>query len=237
MSPANSPVWAVVVAAGRGSRFGSGGLPKVHQPLLGKSVLAWSCEAFLYHPRVAAVVLVHAADDLRVFALACHGDARLHLTPGSDERAASVRAGLAAARGAGAPDHALMLIHDGARPCVSAGEIDAVIDAATDAGDHGALLALPVTDTLKRRTGQQVQGTVDRNNLARALTPQAFRLAVLDAALAAADAAATTDDASAMEQAGFTPQLVWGQAANLKITFADDLPLAAFWLQHQGRAA
>ncbi|MEN8663675.1 MAG: 2-C-methyl-D-erythritol 4-phosphate cytidylyltransferase, partial [Polycyclovorans sp.] len=106
-----------------------------------------------------------------------------------------------------------------------------------DAGDHGALLALPVTDTLKRRTGQQVQGTVDRNNLARALTPQAFRLAVLDAALAAADAAATTDDASAMEQAGFTPQLVWGQAANLKITFADDLPLAAFWLQQQGRAA
>ena len=237
MSPANSPVWAVVVAAGRGRRFGSGGLPKVHQPLLGKSVLAWSCEAFLYHPRVAAVVLVHAADDRRVFALACHGDARLHLTPGSDERAASVRAGLAAARGAGAPDRALMLIHDGARPCVSAGEIDAVIDAASDAGNHGALLALPVTDTLKRRTGQQVQGTVDRNDLARALTPQAFRLAVLDAALAAADAAATTDDASAMEQAGFTPQLVWGQAANLKITFADDLPLAAFWLQQQGRAA
>ena len=85
-----------------------------------------------------------------------------------------MRAGLAAARGAGAPDRALMLIHDGARPCVSAGEIDAVIDAASDAGDHGALLALPVTDTLKRRTGQQVQGTVDRNDLARALTPQAF---------------------------------------------------------------
>ena len=148
-----------------------------------------------------------------------------------------MRAGLAAARAAGAPDDALILVHDGARPCVSAAEIDALIDAATDAGDHGALLALPVTDTLKRRTGQQVKGTLDREGLARALTPQAFKLGLLDAALAAADSATTTDDASAMEQAGFHPQLVWGQVANLKVTYADDLALAAFWLQQQGRDA
>ena len=230
------PVWAVVVAAGKGTRMGDGP-PKVHRHVLGKQVLAWSCEAFLGHRRVSGVVLAHAADDQRVTGLPCFGHERLHLTHGADDRAASVRAGLAAARAAGAPDDALILVHDGARSCVSAAEIDALIDAATDAGDHGALLALPVTDTLKRRTGQQVKGTLDREGLARALTPQAFKLGLLDAALAAADSATTTDDASAMEQAGFHPQLVWWQVANLKVTYADDLALAAFWLQQQGRDA
>lgn len=230
------PVWAVVVAAGKGTRMGEG-LPKVHRLVLGKPVLAWSCEAFLKHRRVTGVVLVHAADDRLVNGLPCHDDDRLHLTHGGNDRAASVRAGLAAARRAGAVDEALILVHDGARPCVSADEIDAVIEAAIEAGDHGALLALPVTDTLKRHAGQHVKGTVERDGLARALTPQAFTLRLLDAALAAADSATTTDDANAMEQAGFHPQLVWGQAANLKITYADDLALAAFWLQQQGRDA
>lgn len=140
-------------------------------------------------------------------------------------------------RAAGARDDTLMLVHDGARPCVSAAEIDAVIEAAVAAGDDGALLALPVTDTLKRHHWKQVQQTMPRDELARALTPQAFRLGPLDAALAAVDGAAVTDESSAMEQAGYQPRLVWGQAANLKITYAEDLALAAFWLQQRSKSA
>jgi len=230
-------VWAVVVAAGKGTRMGDDGPPKVHRHVLGKPVLAWSCEAFLGHRRITGMVLVHAADDTLVSTLPCHDDARLFFAQGGNDRAASVRAGLAAARRAGATDESLILVHDGARPCVSRDDIDAVIEIALESGDHGALLALPVTDTLKRHAGQQVQGTVDREGLARALTPQAFTLGLLDAALAAADSATTTDDASAMEQAGYAPRLVWGHAANLKITYPDDLALAAFWLQQLGRDA
>ncbi|WP_029891539.1 2-C-methyl-D-erythritol 4-phosphate cytidylyltransferase [Polycyclovorans algicola] len=230
------PVWAVIVAAGRGTRFGAG-RPKVHQRLLHNTVLGWSCEAFVGHPRIDAVVLVHAADDPQIVSISCHGHPKLTLTLGGDDRASSVRAGLAAARAAGARDDTLMLVHDGARPCVSPAEIDAVIEAAVAAGDDGALLALPVTDTLKRHHWKQVQQTMPRDELARALTPQAFRLGLLDAALAAVDGAAVTDESSAMEQAGYQPRLVWGQAANLKITYAEDLALAAFWLQQRSKSA
>jgi 2-C-methyl-D-erythritol 4-phosphate cytidylyltransferase len=227
------PVWAVIVAAGKGNRFGAE-RPKVHQPLLDRTVLTWSCEAFLGHSRIDAVILAHAQGDPQIAALPCRDHAKLTLTFGGADRAVSVRAGLAAARIAGAPNNALILVHDGARPCVSAAEINAVIDAALAAGDDGALLALPVTDTLKRHRNQQVQQTVPRDELARALTPQAFRLGVLETALAAASTAAgITDEASAMERAGYAPTLVWGQSANLKITYAEDLALAAFWLQQR----
>lgn len=229
-----SPVWVVVVAAGQGTRFGPG-RPKVHQPLCGQTVLAWSCAAFLDHVRVASLVLVHAAEDRNIEALPCRGDVRLTCVPGGPTRMASVQAGLAAVRAAGAADDALVLVHDGARPCVSTAEIDAVIAGAEAAGPSGALLALPVTDTLKRHVDQTVQATVPREDLARALTPQAFPLGALQAALSVAPEC--TDEASAMERAGYAPLLVWGEATNLKITYADDLALAEFWLQRRARAA
>jgi 2-C-methyl-D-erythritol 4-phosphate cytidylyltransferase len=229
-----SPVWVVVVAAGQGTRFGAKG-PKVHQPLCGQTVLAWSCAAFFDHPRVVRVVLVHAAEDRAIELLPCRGDTRLICVSGGPTRTASVQAGVAAVRAAGAADDALVLVHDGARPCVSAAEIDAVIAAAEAAGPSGAVLALPVTDTLKRHADQTVQATVPREDLARALTPQAFPLGALQAALAAAPDC--TDEAGAMERAGFAPRLVWGKAANLKITYADDLALAEFWLQRRACSA
>jgi 2-C-methyl-D-erythritol 4-phosphate cytidylyltransferase len=129
-----------------------------------------------------------------------------------------------------------VLVHDAARPCLTAGEVDTLLDAIDD-GPDGGLLALPLADTLKREWSTtdgpaaavpQVGGTEPRTGLWRALTPQAFRLAPLRAALAAASAAgrSPTDESQAMEWAGHRPRLAPGSATNLKVTTSSDLALA-----------
>jgi 2-C-methyl-D-erythritol 4-phosphate cytidylyltransferase len=135
-------------------------------------------------------------------------------------------------------DDVHVMVHDAARPCVSEALIarlhDAVMAQNTDAG---GLLVLPVVDTVKfSDSATHVKKTVDRQKLFLAQTPQMFRLDVLFNALSDAlvslDAAAITDDASVMERAGYDPLLVMSHARNLKVTLADDFPLAQFWLNH-----
>jgi 2-C-methyl-D-erythritol 4-phosphate cytidylyltransferase/2-C-methyl-D-erythritol 2,4-cyclodiphosphate synthase len=211
---------ALIVAAGRGQRFGSD-LPKQYHELLGRPVLARTLAAFAAHPAIAAVCAVIHPDDRSLYERAAQGVPKLApAVAGGADRQGSVLNGLQclATR---APDR--VLIHDGARPLVSA----AVIDRAIAALEHapGAIAALPVSDTLKRADGGRSADTVDRTGLWRAQTPQAFRFAAILAAHRAA-APGATDDAAVAERAGLAVALVAGEEDNLKITTAEDLARA-----------
>lgn len=221
--------WAVVPAAGRGTRAG-GDIPKQYQPLLGRPMIEHTLRALAAHPRIEGVVVALAADDPHWPGWnELEGKPVLTVTGGA-QRADSVLAGLDALP-AQASDDAFVLVHDAARPCLAHRDIDALLDAASP---HGALLAVPVADTLKRADARTcVQETVPRDGLWRALTPQMFPRATLARALRDAHAAGivVTDEAMAMERAGFSPRLVEGAADNLKVTTARDFALAGFLLR------
>ena len=225
--------WCVVAAAGSGTRFGSGS-PKQYATLAGKPMLAWTLERLVAHPRIAGVMVVHAADDAYWPHLSISRDPAVRETTGGASRADSVLAGLRALGDTvSAPD--FVLVHDAARPCVPAADISRLVDLGVPAG--GALLAAPLRDTLKRaEDGQRVAATEPRDARWRAFTPQLFRHGELVAALEAARAAGIdiTDEAMAMERAGHRPLLVEGSERNIKITTRDDLALAEFLLRGQG---
>jgi len=129
------------------------------------------------------------------------------------------------------------LVHDAARPCVRHADIDALLAAVVGHAD-GGLLALPLSDTVKRADHNGcAEDTVARAGLWRALTPQVFRLAALRDALESAMRAGVeiTDEASAMEYSGARPRLVHGHADNIKITVPEDLALAELFLREQER--
>jgi 2-C-methyl-D-erythritol 4-phosphate cytidylyltransferase/2-C-methyl-D-erythritol 2,4-cyclodiphosphate synthase len=224
-------VWAVVPAAGRGERFDApiaGNAPKQYAPLANATVLAWSLRALVQEPRIAGIVVVLAADDSRWNALAADLDsARVLTTIGGASRQESVRRGLKALEKRAAADD-WVLVHDAARPCLTAAELSALIDALN--GDVcGAILAAPIVDTVKRERDGLVSGTVDRAGLWRALTPQVFGYARLMSALgeAAREGVTVTDEAQAMERVGLHPLLVQGSPFNIKVTRAEDLAVAS----------
>lgn len=217
--------WAVVPAAGTGRRMGAN-VAKQYLSLLGRPLLAHALETLCATPRIEAVVLVVAADDMR-WPEAVPADAPLLTAIGGAERCHSVRNGLLRLADRAAPDD-WVLVHDAARPCLSQEELDALF-AALERDPVGGLLAVPVADTLKAADeGGRVQRTVSRDRLWRALTPQMFRYGLLRDALAAAieGGVIVTDEAAAMEYAGHRPALVAGRAANMKVTGPDDLALA-----------
>ncbi len=238
--------WVVVPAAGRGERFGAP-LPKQYSPLAGSTVIEHALAPFLAAAAVDSLrglVVVLAAGDSRFTRLAVASpplrSPLLHTTTGGATRAESVLAGLYALRALGALDTDWVLVHDAARPCLGQRELQALLAALrTPAGAaNGALLALPVSDTVKRASLApplpQVMATVPREDLWRALTPQAFTLAGLQQALeqslrAAAQpgAVAPTDEAAAIEATGGRPVLVCGSAYNVKVTVPEDLTFAA----------
>jgi 2-C-methyl-D-erythritol 4-phosphate cytidylyltransferase len=211
--------WAIVVAAGRGSRFGR---PKQYAELGGRAILEWAIDG----ARVACqgVVLVVPADDV-----AGLGGSRADaVVAGGATRSASVRAGLAAV-----PARAeVIVIHDAVRPLAGPALWSAVLDAVA-AGADAAIPALPVIDTLKRVAGDLVVGTVDRSELVAVQTPQAFRAPALRAAHAGAGEA--TDDAALVEAAGGRVVWVAGDPHNLKITDPGDLDVAEVLAASRGR--
>lgn len=221
--------WAVVVAAGSGSRMGKG-IPKQFRPLAGRSVLAWSLEALRASPRIAGIAVVLPADASLEEAGLVHANDLIRVDGGA-ERMDSVAAGLAALRAFGASEQARVLVHDGARPCLPPEALTRLLSEAS--GPDGGLLALPMSDTVKRADGEVVTDTLDRAALWRAQTPQCFPLGVLATAIESARAAGAvcSDEAQAMERAGYRPQLVRGDARNIKLTTPDDWPLAAWLLE------
>ena len=197
-------VWAIVVAAGSGRRFGSA---KQFEPLCGRRVLDWSLAA----ARAACdgVVAVLPPDRLEP-----------GTEPGGATRSASVRAGLAAV-----PDSAeVVVVHDAARPLADAAVFARVI-AAVRAGADAAIPVVPVADTIKRVDGARVIETVDRTTLVAVQTPQAFRADTLRKAHAGQPEA--TDDAGLIEAVGGQVVTVEGDSRNFKLTSPDDLVMAA----------
>ena len=227
--------WAVLPAAGGGTRMGLS-RPKQYLPLRGRALIEWSIAPLLDAGWIDGIVVVLARNDSDFASLPVAGHPRIVTTTGGSARADSVRAGLAliASRTADFSD-VRVLVHDAARPCLDASALERLRDEADER--HGALLALPCTDTLKRGQQNRVVETVDRAQFWRAQTPQLFGLKALSAALEDCRERnrEATDEASAMEHAGFRPRLVRGHESNLKVTYPEDLPLAEFWLARRER--
>ncbi|MGE5270708.1 MAG: bifunctional 2-C-methyl-D-erythritol 4-phosphate cytidylyltransferase/2-C-methyl-D-erythritol 2,4-cyclodiphosphate synthase [Thiohalocapsa sp.] len=218
-----SASFALIVAAGRGSRFG-GSLPKQYLPLGGRSVLQHAVAAFAGHPLIAGVQVVIRDEDRAVFAEAMRGLDVLPPVAGGAERQDSVRLGLEALEALVPHAPARVLIHDGARPFPERALIDRVL-AALD-GAPAAIPCLPLGDTVKRVADGVIRETVDRAQLWRAQTPQGFHFAPILAAHRAAIGHTLTDDAAVAENAGIAPVVVAGDENNLKVTTAGDLAAA-----------
>ena len=224
-------LFAIVPAAGGGTRFG-GNVAKQYADLAGRSVIAHSIDRLQTLPLAALVVALAPGD--REFARCVEPRIGVEaIECGGATRAATVRNAVAALADRGNADD-WILVHDAARPCVPRASLRRLV---TELGDDavGGLLAIPVADTLKRADGSgpspRVIATQDRAHLWQAQTPQMFRYAVLHAALSRSGVADCTDEAQAVEglaETGFCapPRLVRGSAANLKITYAEDLLLA-----------
>ena len=208
---------ALIVAAGAGTRLG-GEVPKQYLPLAGRAVLRHSVETFLRHRGISGVRVVISAEHRALYDAAIAGLTILPPVAGGASRQDSVRNGLESLADL-QPDR--VLIHDAARPFLTAAIVDRTLAALDDA--PGAVVAVPVTDTLKRGQDGCVAGTIDRSALWRAQTPQAFRYADILAAHRRAKGAAMTDDAAVAEAAGLPVKLVMGADDNFKITTADDL--------------
>lgn len=263
-------LWAVMPAAGVGKRFGAD-RPKQYLSLAGATLIEHSLSALLGFRTedgrsMSAVMVALSSEDEAFQSLAIHktriAGSRLMSCLGGAERADSVLAGLEALADLADEDD-WVLVHDAARPGLSAADLQALIDTAEAVeteeaeemkqaasarkrieGDRpmsGAILAIPVADTIKRAaqttsaTAQAdcIDTTVDRSGLWRAQTPQMFRFGILRKALkqGLAQGLAITDEASAIEALGLSPALVLGSEANLKVTRPEDLALAGFYLE------
>ena len=217
-------VGVVVVAAGRGIRAGGGAL-KQFRDVAGVPLLLRALRPFTRHPDVlhVAVVLPPASVEHPPEWLAGLQGQGMTFVAGGRERSDSVRAGLSALP----PECLTVLVHDGARPFVERGLIDAVI-AGARTGD-GIVPAIPEGDTLKQVAvdGSSVERTVPRDRLWRAQTPQGFPRAMITAAYAVgAPSPSVTDDAGLVEACGGRVRIVPGSPQNIKLTSAEDFALA-----------
>ncbi len=226
-------VWAVVPAAGRGTRFG-GEVPKQYLQVGGRPLLAYTLDALLAHPAVAGVVVALAADDPWWPGWSDHAGKPVLTCTGGASRAASVLAAMAALPESVRADD-FVLVHDAARPNLAPADLDRLLEQGR-ADPVGAILAAPVRDTLKRAGDDGgIDRTEPRERLWRALTPQLFRRLQLARALqAAADAGVeVTDEAMALERQGARPLLVEGREDNFKVTTPADLARFEFELSRR----
>lgn len=223
-------VAAVVPAGGSGSRMGGAGVRKQYLELAGEPILVRAIRPLLEDTRIEWVVVALPAEDVESppFAL----PEGVVAVAGGADRGDSVRRALAAVP---APAD-VVLIHDGARPLLSAAVVDRTLGAVT--GGAGAIAAVRVMDTLKRVSGEGViTATVDRSELWRAQTPQAFpRAMIVDAyGRAAAEGVEATDDAALVERYGGRVVVVEGDTSNIKVTRPEDLALADLLLSVESR--
>jgi 2-C-methyl-D-erythritol 4-phosphate cytidylyltransferase len=232
-------VHALIPAAGHGSRYG-GGVLKQYLPICGKAVLAHAIRAFQFHPLISSITVILAEDDQWFETAVGSLSASVKTVAGGDTRTQSVRNGLRfIADNYSDSDSDWVLVHDAARPCLSPVSLDRLLEQGLQSAD-GAILAMPVGDTLKRAGDDgEIIATVDRNGLWAAQTPQLFPVGALARAIDAAQRAACeiTDEASAMEFVGAKPKLVMGSAANIKITHSSDLAIAQAWLARKEQSS
>lgn len=228
--------WLVIPAAGIGQRM-QADRPKQYLTLSDRFLLDVTLSRLLAAMNFAGCRVALHPEDAWWPRTEASRDRRVGTCAGGEERSESVLRALDTLVGEAAEDD-WVLVHDVARPCLARDDLARLV---TTLSDHpvGGLLACPVTDTLKQADPSgQVSATVDRSRLWRALTPQMFRYGLLRRALtdALASGAAITDEASAIEHAGGSPQLVEGRPDNLKVTLPADLALAEFVLARLARA-
>jgi len=212
-------------------------VPKQYLRIAGRTILEHALAPLLARSDVAGGVVTLAADDQYWPGLPAGLRAQVAVAPGGVERCESVLSGLRALARASEGDW--VLVHDAARPCLDAADLERLItECRLDA--VGGLLAVPLADTLKRGDDDtRVLDTVPREGLWRAQTPQMFRhgrlVQALEAALAAGER--PTDEAAAIERLGMRPRLVRGSSLNIKVTHAEDLAFAASVLESRAGGA
>lgn len=224
--------WLVMPAAGVGRRFGTE-RPKQYAALRGRTVIEWALAPFLADARCTGAVVALAQEDSYWRTIA---PGNVRTTLGGQERSHSVRNALAALADRADGDD-WVLVHDAARPCLARQDLDRLLSELA-AHPIGGLLATPAADTLKRADARgEIEQTIERAGLWRALTPQMFRYGRLCEALDRAHAAGRipTDEAQAIEWLGDAPRLIEGASANLKITSSADLAIAAALLEETSR--
>ena len=229
-------VWCVVPAAGVGSRVGAN-IPKQYLTLGGIPVLEITLQKLLSAGIFQKIILVVSPQDSYFKALPSTQDERVVVVEGGKERSDSVRSGLAYLQTI-AKDDDWVVVHDAARPFIERGEIIGLLEQCVIT-NSGGILAVPVTDTLKRaNTNKQIETTVAREHLWQAQTPQCFLFFQLFHAMnfCFERSIAITDEASAVEAVGGNCILVLGRSDNMKITRQEDLPIAEFIAQQQAVA-
>lgn len=218
--------WLVIPAAGIGRRM-QAACPKQYLTVSGKTILELTLQCFLERPDVMGIVLALAEHDTWWSQLDMAGDPRIQTVIGGAERADSVLNALLVLNDRGAQADDWVLVHDAARPLLKSADLERLLLELAD-DPVGGILAVSARDTLKQvsATGA-ILTTIDRSVIWHALTPQMFRLGLLQRALADALQAqvAITDESSAMEWAGLSPRIVEGCASNIKITRPEDLQL------------
>lgn len=227
-----SRYFALLPAAGIGTRMGVN-IPKQYLDIGGKPMIWHAINAFERHPSIGRVYVVLSESDEQWGDYDWSGFAKLTvLRCGGETRAESVFNGLEAMADE-VVEQDWVLVHDAARPCLSQGLLDKLLQVLSEDA-VGGILAAPVADTLKREGhGLRIHETVPREGLWGAQTPQMFRHGLLHEALRRAGSQ-VTDEASAVEHMGLSPLLVESDASNLKVTFPQDLELAAWLLKRRG---
>ena len=229
--------WVVIPAAGSGQRMQSS-TPKQYLELNGKTVLEHTVSLFSQRNDIAGVIVCTAENDqvASTLPLLKNHDRNLSVSiiDGGDSRAQSVLNGLMALQDK-AQDDDWVLVHDAARPCLSGSVLQRLFNQ-LEGDELGGILAVPAKDTLKVESAAEtpkVDKTLDRSTVWQAQTPQMFRYKLLTDALSSAieHNMDITDEASALESAGYKPRLIEGEARNLKITTPEDLELAEFLLK------
>jgi 2-C-methyl-D-erythritol 4-phosphate cytidylyltransferase len=217
---------AIIVAGGSGTRFGAG-KPKQFVEILGKPLILYTLERFENCSSIDEIVLVLPAGSVENFQQNFNLAKLKTIVAGGKTRAESVYNGLQAV----SKQTEIVAVHDGARPLVSVEEIAATIEKAAETG--AACLVAGVSDTIKEVSGGKIIGTIDRAKLRRALTPQCFRIEILQKAFAHADLSeAATDECFLVEKLGYGIAIVEGSAKNIKITTPEDLRLAEIFLKN-----
>ncbi len=228
-------LWAVVPAAGTGSRMDAE-TPKQYLPLAGSTVLELTLQKLLRLKQLAGVVVAINAADVYWQKTALVNHPKVFICPGGDERSASVLNALKFVSEYRAEQSSpWVLVHDAVRPCVCLEKVEALIELCFSQ-NTGGILAAPVLDTLKQVNQRSiVTRTLDRSSLWQAHTPQVFPLATLRSALefCIEKQHAVTDEASAIERAGGRVMILSDRRDNIKVTLPEDILMAEFILKQQ----
>ena len=231
----NSKVFVVIPAAGVGRRMGSS-MPKQYLELTesGPTVLTKSIQVIFQSVRVEKAIIAVASDDELHRSSIASFENSCRVVRGGELRMESVSNCLDTLVDE-ANERDWVMIHDAARPCVRKEDIKKLLSCRSSSS-AGSILALPVTDTLKLCEGGTIRGTLDRQKIWKALTPQIFKFNIIKEALDKAknEGKSFTDEAQAVEHLGEKVEIVLGHTDNIKITFEEDLQLARYFLSSRG---